>query len=77
MSEATHRAGHILDLVITRDSELTSLTRNFHVQDHGISDHSVVTFEVDVSKPQKIKKTIMYRNIKAVDLDALKQDISE
>ncbi|XP_056144146.1 protein starmaker-like [Lampris incognitus] len=40
VNEPTHRRGHTLDLVITRNVVIS----NLHVEDHTISDHSTVIF---------------------------------
>ena len=49
----THRAGHTLDLIITRSSEST-VTHVF-VSDPGLSDHSAVRCHLQISKPPPIQ----------------------
>ena len=69
----THRAGHILDLVIShKNSTHLSFTK---CDDLHISDHKCVIFDLPQRKPPSIRNTISYRDFRKVDLDDLKKDI--
>ena len=72
----TSRQGHLIDLVLTRDTEsqLSSVcVRNDRVQTN--SDHSTIFFELDAIKPPLPKKIIHYRKLKSINIDAFKLDI--
>ena len=49
VSQPTHVHGHILDLIITRNSE--NIVRNVVVHDPGLSDHKAISFKLMVDKP--------------------------
>lgn len=68
----THIHGHSLDLFIT---SRTCSTVSVSLSDR-VSDHFTVIAELDVQIPcQTSRKTVSFRNLKAIDLDAFKQDI--
>ena len=69
----THRAGHILDLVISGDSGY--IPRFLRCDDLYISDHSCVIFDLPQRKPPPIKRKITHRNTPDINIDSLKQDI--
>ena len=56
-TQATHRAGHILDLIITRNDD-KSFIRNVDVHDSTISDHFTLIRSLDIRKPRYERKTI-------------------
>lgn len=66
VNEKTHRAGHILDLVITRNDE--NIVQSVTVQDSCISDH--YTCELQFKKPRFERKTITFRKLKSVDINS-------
>ncbi len=70
----THILGHSLDLIITSSTcDLTSV-----VPSDRISDHFTVIAEFNIPvQIRKDRKTINYRNIKSIDLSALKEDIQK
>lgn len=70
----THTSGHTLDLIITRQTD-NIVVSNPRV-DRMFSDHMPVFCELDMDKVSLIKSKISYRNIAAVNLDALRSDIS-
>ena len=72
VSEPTHKVGHTLDLVITRDDEPVS---NMHVGDQ-ISDHALVSFTMAFKiKPLRyIKKEV--RSWRKFNRDAFEHDLS-
>ena len=73
VQEATHNKGHLLDLVITRNSE--QLVSNVSVHYPMISDHHSIQFTMSLKRPLALKKTIQFRKYKAIDIEALKHDI--
>ncbi|KAK6194931.1 hypothetical protein SNE40_000461 [Patella caerulea] len=56
---ATHAKGHIIDLVLTRDSEISF--RNLTVIDDVISDHFPVFVDLNIIKPAPVTKTVTLR----------------
>ena len=54
-----YSSGHILDIVLTRESE--SIT-SVKVHDDQLSDHSSVLFEKNMSKPLLLKMEVTIEN---------------
>lgn len=75
IDEPTHRAGHTLDLVITR--KLSQTFSNTAVIDRLISDHKVIIMNIDIQKPRSVTRTATTRNIKRVDISAFKTDVAK
>ena len=63
----THRAGHSLDLLITRDDD--QLVTSVSIHDAAFSDHFVVKGVLSMEKPLFTKKQIIYRSFKNFDID--------
>ena len=64
MNSATHRSGHVLDLILSRPDE--KLTTSCTVQYDEISDHFPVICNLDLKKPHKqptYKNVRRYRNM--------------
>ena len=70
--QSTHKHGHILDWVIV-ESNFPIFSIN--VTDKNISDHYMITFELNVSKLQREKRTIISRNLKAIDSYSFTSDL--
>mgnify|MGYP001819739530 CR=1 FL=1 len=73
VSEATHSHGHILDLIISRPTELTF--SKIELDNSVQSDHSMVICSVSVPKLPIPRKTIAFRKWKNVDQEEFKNDI--
>jgi hypothetical protein len=65
VTEPTHVAGHILDVLITRDTDST--VSNIEISDpdpvnngNTSRDHFAVVFNASVSKPPPVRKTMTY-----------------
>ena len=71
----THRNGHTLDLIITRNND--SPIRNITMYDDIESDHFSVVCGLNAYKPQRKKIDISYRKIHAMDREAFKKDVKE
>ena len=56
----THVKGHILDWLITYDCSFIS---NLKISDMAISDHFIVSCNLNIPKPPVVKKFILSRNI--------------
>ena len=71
----THRAGHTLDLVITRDAEY--ILNGISVDDSSvISDHYTVCADLRFVKPNWERKRICGRKLKAINLEHFRQDVA-
>ena len=71
----THRSGNTLDLVITRNDESTA--RDFDVFDPVISNHYAVSCSLALPKEAFERKEVNYRKLKSIDLQELRDDISD
>ena len=69
----THQRGHILDLIITR--EVDSLVHKPPISDCLLSDHCTVLCNLSLLKPSLTVKEISYRKLKAIRLEAFKDDL--
>jgi hypothetical protein len=47
------------------------------VQGQVISDHSAITFKLPFTKPSRVKRTISIRQLKSIDVEAFRKDLSE
>ena len=76
ISEPTHRSGHTLDLVITRDEE--NIVKNITVYPPEIiADHSAIHVKLDLAKPGPCKKEISYRKLKSINKEEFLDDINK
>lgn len=79
--EQTHVAGHTLDVIITRDND--NIVSNIEIKDPGLSDssgkllrdHFAVMFNTHADKPPPIKKTVSFRKLKSIDINAFRNDV--
>jgi len=69
-SMSTHRHGHILDLVISRDDD--NLIKGVSSM---LSDHFLVNFNVSLQKQSVSAKVISYRRYKSIDKEAFLADL--
>ena len=67
-----HVGGHTLDLVITRQYD--QVIKSTPMIDQFISDHATVLCQLDSVKPCTAVKEISYRQLKSIDMDALRAD---
>ena len=75
VKQTTHRAGHILDLVLTRCGE--DIIRSTIIHDSAISDHFTIRCDLNFKKPCLERKGFSYRNGKAINTDLFKEDIAQ
>ena len=68
VDKPTHSAGHILDLLITRDE---SLVLNISACDPALSDHFVVHCHILITKPSFERKEIEFRKLKTIDTEMI------
>ena len=64
----THRKGHTLDLLITRESDPTFFN-DLKVID-GLGDHSALTLKLHLERPPNQKVEMKSRNVSAIDMKA-------
>ena len=75
---ATHKHGHTLDLVITREGDqLISDIPEIIRCDNVISDHSAIVCTAAMARPKATKKTIMHRDLRRLDTSLLCDDIKD
>ena len=70
----THIQAHILDLVITRNSD--NIIKGRPISDRYISDHCSVLCSLSVPRPSPTVKHMSFRKRKALDLTAFEDDIA-
>ena len=69
----THEGGHTLDLVITRQYD--QVIKSAPLIDRFISDHAAVLCQLHSVKPCTATNEISYRQLKSIDMDALRADL--
>ena len=74
VTQVTHRAGHTLDLIITRNDD-DGFLQSVNVHDSSMSDHFTVMCSLNIRKPCFQKKVVSSRKLKSIDFDALKSCI--
>ena len=70
---ATHRDGHTLDLVITRNCE-KDIISDCRVR-HRISDHFAIQCKLDFAKPPLERKEVFFRKIQSIDFDNFRHEL--
>ena len=81
VNTATHKHGHTLDVVITRDS--SNLVSDLTVSDPHLCndggkitrDHLAVNFKLNITKPARVRKLVGYRKLRCVNVESFKRDI--
>ena len=81
VNTATHKHGHTLDVVITRDS--SNLVSELTVSDPHLCndggkitrDHLAVEFKLNITKPARVRKLVEYRKLRCVNVESFKRDI--
>ncbi|ELT89710.1 hypothetical protein CAPTEDRAFT_193703 [Capitella teleta] len=71
---ATHRDGHTIDLILSRDGD-NLVADAFHGLQ--ISDHRAVHFSINAAKPHPPRKKITFRKLRNVVQVTLKRDLRE
>jgi exonuclease III len=73
VTSPTHDAGNILDLIITNISQKNISA--ISLKNPGLSDHSAVLFQLADVKPDVIKISRNFRNIKDININSVKSDL--
>lgn len=72
----THKRGHKLDLVITRNETEGALgLKNVTVMEQLISDHKAVCFTLNLRKLLNERRTVVSRKLNGFDFDAFNETI--
>ena len=74
VSGPTHRTGHTLDLVLTRDRD--SLAPIVSSQDHCFPDHFPMFCDLSLTTEYSRLQEVTYRKIKAINADCFIRDVS-
>ena len=74
MTKLTHKAGHTLDLVISRAS--SSIISTTDVYDASISDHFSVLFNLIISDPSSVPKVKLARDMRSFSYTKFEDDLS-
>ena len=69
-----HVCGHTLDLIVTRQTDL--IIGSTPRVDYLFSDHMPVLCQLRLDKASLEKSHVSYRKIKSVDLDVLREELS-
>ena len=75
VEHATHVHGHTLDLIISRKSDTTIY--GAPRIDHFLSDHGAVHFTINSNRPDITVKTVSYRKLKSIDMNAFQLAIAD
>ncbi|XP_072164406.1 uncharacterized protein [Diadema setosum] len=74
VKEATHRAGHTLDLIISRKVDDTVSCLNLI---SGLpSDHSMIITTINTTGSKNPRKRITFRKLRSIDISSFQQDIN-
>ncbi len=71
---ATHRLGHTLDLIITRPDD--GVVGDVRTCDLGLSDHLAVTCSFQFQRPPALRKCILQRHFKRMDIAQVSHDLT-
>ena len=82
VQDPTHKHGHILDVVITREDD-PQLT-NLQVLDPGICnrhnvtacDHKAIVFHINIRKPLPTRRTVTFRRLNRIPPDIFREDLA-
>ncbi len=75
VTQPTHKSGHTLDWIVTRESE--SVVNEVVIEDRLMSDHFWLLFSLDLQRPPAEKIQVKCRNIKSICIQDFKQDLQE
>ena len=69
----THKQGHTLDLIITRNED--KLVTDIKIHDPVISDHLSVLCTLQLEKPQLEQTEISYRKLNDINMSSFNEDL--
>ena len=72
-TETTHRCGHTLDLIISRQTDNLVSSTTIH---RGLpSDHDAVSCNLAVPRVKSTRRKVCYRNFKSINMAEMRKDI--
>ena len=74
VSGSTHKGGHTLDLLLTREADKDSI-KNLTVRNDLISDHYAVHFDIQCLLDHQAKQTLFLRNFKLMNAQDFSADL--
>ena len=84
MNVPTHRKGHTLDLVITRDDSsilksqpIVFISGVSDSRSNSVLDHYAVLCYLNLSRPKTTYKTIKFRAFRKIPIEQFRQSVSE
>lgn len=84
VKQATHKKGHILDVLITRETQniLTGMPLVLDpclVNDKGVlsGDHYAILFHINATKPMNVVKNVCFRRLRSINVSDFKKDITD
>ena len=75
VNDSTHKNGHTLDLVITREEQ--SFIKNLLVFDPALSDHFMIQCNLDFFKPVAQGQELSFRRLRAIDMNKFSSDLED
>ena len=75
VNDSTHKNGHTLDLVITREEQ--SFIQNLLVFDPALSDHFMIRCNLDFGKNVAQDQMLSFRRLRAIDMYKFSSDLEE
>ena len=75
VNDSTHKNGHTLDLVITREEQ--SFIKNLLVFDPALSDHFMIRCNLDFGKNVAQDQMLSFRRLRAIDMYKFSSDLEE
>ena len=75
--EPTHREGHTLDQVYVNEFQLNVEHHVIHDTLGITTDHFPIILELPQGNTQNRQKTVIYRNLKNVDMDEFRKELSD
>ena len=74
VTKATHKRGHILDVVIAREDD--NLITSLSIDPDLMSDHAAISCKINCDKPPPQQKVRQYRKFARIDQLSFAQDLS-
>ena len=71
----THRAGHTLDLVLSRRSD--DIISHISLLSSLPSDHSAILSNINLKRPKNLNSKVTFRKLREIDTNSFRQDIKQ
>jgi len=74
ITEPTHKAGHMLDIVLDKDTD--NVVEDVNVVDVALSDHFLITFSLKLDRPSyEAQHTISYRSMNSIPIEQFRAEL--